>query len=197
MAFAECDNLNSVTISGSVTTIKSWAFSNCDCLTNVTIPNRVTSIGRWAFTYCSSLDSITIPDSVVSIGSTAFLGTGLKTVNYAGTKTQWEAIPIGVYNEPLISAKINYGPGDSTKPVTGDETLPDWYFLIAIFKNVDADCYDQNGVMTHTTYAMIQEEVGFIKKLAKTFEQYMNEIWVMRAHVDFVEIDEPVTELAD
>ena len=71
-AFYDCDNLTSVTITDSVTSIGYYAFGYCDSLTNVTIPNSVTSIGSAAFSDCTSLTSVTIPDSVTSIGSAAF-----------------------------------------------------------------------------------------------------------------------------
>jgi hypothetical protein len=32
----------------------------------------------------------------------------LETVNYGGTQAQWNAIQIGMGNEALTSAKINY-----------------------------------------------------------------------------------------
>ena len=189
----------SYSIPASVTSIGDEAFHGAVSLTDVIIPNGVTSIGRGAFTDCGSLVSITIPNSVDGIGSNAFSGTGLKTVSYTGTKEQWEAIPIGLNNEPLVSAEITYNPNpdDTSKPAPGDETLPDWYFLVAIFKNVDTDCDNGDGVATHTTYAMTQAEEEFIKKLAKTSEKYMNGLGVICAHLDFMEIDEPVTELAE
>lgn len=71
---------------------------------------------------------------------------------------------------------------------------PDWYFLFAIFKNVDAD-YTQNGTKKHTTYSMTQDEINFIREDAQDFEAYMTQTGVMRAHVDVVEIDTPITQL--
>ena len=71
-AFHEDNNITSVTIPNSVTSIGDYAFSNCTGLTSVTIPNSVTSIGDSAFYYCDSLVSVTIPDSVTSIGESAF-----------------------------------------------------------------------------------------------------------------------------
>ncbi len=66
--------------------ISSRAFSGCNNLTSITIPNSVTSIGDYAFNYCANLTSITIPDSVLSIGSSAFWGcTGLTSITIPGS----------------------------------------------------------------------------------------------------------------
>ena len=67
-----CDNLTSITIPNSVTSIGDSAFWFCRDLTSITIPDSVTSIGSSAFEYCTSLTNITIPDSVTSIGKSAF-----------------------------------------------------------------------------------------------------------------------------
>ena len=71
-AFYDCDDLTSVTIPNSVTSIGDEAFHACDNLTSITIPNSVTSIGDSAFYHCDSLTSISIPDSVTWIGDDAF-----------------------------------------------------------------------------------------------------------------------------
>jgi hypothetical protein len=67
--------LRSVTIPNSVTSIGFEAFGGCTRLTSITIPNNVTSIENMAFRNCTNLSSITIPDSVTSIGNLAFGGT--------------------------------------------------------------------------------------------------------------------------
>ena len=72
MAFAGCKSLTSVTIGNHVTSIGKSAFSGCDSLNNVQIPNSVTVIDHSAFYRCSSFTSIVIPDSVTSIGWRAF-----------------------------------------------------------------------------------------------------------------------------
>ena len=78
-AFSSCWGLTSITIPDSVTSIGSSAFSGCIGLISVTIGNSVTSIGDSAFSYCSGLASITIPNSVTSIGDWAFSGCGCLT----------------------------------------------------------------------------------------------------------------------
>lgn len=78
-----------------------------------------------------------------------------------------------------------------------EASLPDWYFLFAIFKNVDAYCDDGKGMATHTKFTMSQEEIDLVKDKLQSFEEYMNDVGVMRAHVRLVEIDTPVTELEE
>ena len=55
------ENIKSITIPNSVTSIGSYAFSGCASLTSVTIPNSVTSIGGYAFEDCAGLTSLTMP----------------------------------------------------------------------------------------------------------------------------------------
>ena len=74
-AFGCCENLNSIEIPASVTTIGNEAF-NFSGLTSINIPEGVTTIGDNAFYYCESLTSIEIPSSVTSIGVGAFEGCG-------------------------------------------------------------------------------------------------------------------------
>ena len=108
-AFRGCSSLTSVTIGDGVTTIGAAEFEGCSSLESVTIGDGVTSIGDNAFRGCSSLTSVTIPDSVTYIGESAFYYGNLTTVNYKGTKEQWEQIRIDSYgNEDLTSATINY-----------------------------------------------------------------------------------------
>ena len=71
-AFFGCNNLTSIHISNSVTSIGDGAFYNCKDLTSIHIPNSVTSIGNNAFSECKNLTSIHIPDSLTSIGDRAF-----------------------------------------------------------------------------------------------------------------------------
>ena len=79
-----------------VVSIGDVSFGFCFSLTSVTIPNSVTSIGDYSFVGCTSLTSITLPESVTSIGNFAFQKcSGLRTIYYAGTRAQWDAIEKG------------------------------------------------------------------------------------------------------
>ena len=89
-AFYECEMLTSVTISNGLNSIRDSAFAFCSSLTSITIPDSVTSIGAWAFQFCNGLMSVIIGNSVTSIGNGAFYECNqLKSINYSGTKSQW------------------------------------------------------------------------------------------------------------
>ncbi len=68
----EGENITSVTIPESVTTISAYAFASCKKLTSVTLPSGLTTIKAAAFSDCTKLTSITIPSSVTTMGTRAF-----------------------------------------------------------------------------------------------------------------------------
>src|ERR1035437_3118486 len=66
--------LNVLDLSGTNSTIiPTYAFEQCNNLTSVSIPSSVTSIGSNAFFNCNNLTSVTISSSVTSIGIDAFI----------------------------------------------------------------------------------------------------------------------------
>lgn len=71
-AFYECDNLTSITMPESLTTMGSGVFWKCKKLENVVLSPNLTSIENWTFYECDNLSNIVIPDSTTSIGSSAF-----------------------------------------------------------------------------------------------------------------------------
>ena len=64
--------ITSVTIPGSVKTIKTGAFGDCSQLTSVVFMEGVKEIGCGTFDGCTSLTAINIPKSVTEIGELAF-----------------------------------------------------------------------------------------------------------------------------
>ena len=68
-AFSFAENLESIEIPNTITTIGAGAFYHCSSLTSITIPNSVTSIGNSAITGCANLLSVNISSSVKSIGT--------------------------------------------------------------------------------------------------------------------------------
>jgi len=118
-AFYNCKKLKSIAIPGSVKSVGEYAF-NGSGLTSAVIEDGASEIWDDVFSYCDKLTTVTIPGSVTSIGDSAFYGCKkLKTVNYAGSKSDWLAISVGDYNSPLESAdKVFDYDGDDTNGVT-------------------------------------------------------------------------------
>lgn len=106
-AFYNCTELTSIIIPDSVTSIGNEVFYNCRELTSVTLGNSVTSIGIGAFRFCTGLTSITIPNSVTLIGDQVFWRSrSLKTINYLGSKKQWDSISKGTDWNGYTSIKV-------------------------------------------------------------------------------------------
>jgi len=99
-AFYDCSSLTSVVIGDSVTSIGDRAFYYCSSLTSVVIGDSVTSIGGRAFSDCTSLTSIEIPDSVTSIGDYAFSGcASLKVIEVAEDNPNYKSIDGNLYSK--------------------------------------------------------------------------------------------------
>ena len=71
-AFGFKDNIQSVIIPNSVTTISKDAFPYCGDLEHIEMGNSITHIGSCAFCGCEKLQSLDLPDSVTTIGEAAF-----------------------------------------------------------------------------------------------------------------------------
>lgn len=65
--FSHLQQLVSVQIADSVTTIDQYAFSGCSSLTQIHLPDGVQTIGSYAFRDCYSLQAINIPESVTTV----------------------------------------------------------------------------------------------------------------------------------
>ena len=136
-AFVGCTSLTSVTLPDSLTGLYTYAFSGCTSLkfavlnrgriniveglfqgcvslSSVTVPNTVQNIKPYAFSGCTALQSLSLPKSLSVISENAFLNSGIKTVKYAGTSTNWQYVIIsGVGNAGLKSATVTGSDGKS------------------------------------------------------------------------------------
>lgn len=148
-------------------------------ITKVIVSDGVTSIGNYAFTGCTNLTSVSIPDSVTSIGNNAFGDCpAIDTVNYGGSKLEWDKLSKGTNNEALTTAAKKYaylsiyldeysgGTVDlsQTRGLSGDE--------ITVTAVPDAD-YDLVSIsvggvaLTDKTFTLPDEDVTVIVTFAK------------------------------
>ena len=107
--YPSCKKDEAYTVPDSVTTIGKYSFYRCEFLESVTIPENVKTINNYTFAYSYSLKNVTIPTSVTKILSDAFYYcNALTDIYYGGTKSDWEKISIGSYNNPLKNAALHY-----------------------------------------------------------------------------------------
>ncbi|MCM1546011.1 MAG: leucine-rich repeat protein [Clostridiales bacterium] len=93
LAFQSCEKLKDVTLPDGVESIGEAAFGNCYRIEKFAFPDGIKAISRRMFRECKGLKEVTIPASVEFIGSFAFGRCGnLKTINFGGTKEQWDAV---------------------------------------------------------------------------------------------------------
>ncbi len=71
-AFKECENITSVKLPDSITTIGSYAFAFCKNLKSINIPNAVTKLETSAFTNCDKLEKVTLGSGLITIGMNVF-----------------------------------------------------------------------------------------------------------------------------
>lgn len=82
-AFSVCDNLETVNIPSSMTSLPEGAFFLDATLANVNISDdqcKLAHIGPRAFAYCSSLKTLILPSSIETLGEGVFSDSGLSRV---------------------------------------------------------------------------------------------------------------------
>ena len=72
VAFRGNDELTSVTLPSSITSIESYAFEYCFNLKKINLPEGLQTIGNNAFSFCSGLTELSFPQSIQDIGFAAF-----------------------------------------------------------------------------------------------------------------------------
>ena len=102
IAFKDCVDMTSITLSEGLKTIGYGAFWNCDKLTTVAIPSTVTKISGSAFEDCNELAEFTLPNTVTDVGLFMFDGDNKLTQP--------------VYNNTFFAYMPNSDVGDYTIP---------------------------------------------------------------------------------
>ena len=85
-----CNQIQSVTIPESVTSIGKSAFEHCSKLDSLTIKGVATSIGAYAFASCTSLTSLSLVGNFQTIGDSAFVNCGMTSLTIDATITSIE-----------------------------------------------------------------------------------------------------------
>lgn len=93
LAFCDCQSLESVNFSSTLTSIGKGAFQKCSSIERLTLPSGLKDIGECVFSDCSNLKSVTLPSSVTNIRKNAFGEcTSLKDIFFEGTTDQWNNV---------------------------------------------------------------------------------------------------------
>ena len=112
--FKNNNDILSIEIPGSVTTIMSYSFENCSNLKTVKILNGTKTIAYGAFENCVSLEQIFIPKSVDYIGSSAFYNClSIYMVNCDDLKSWCQIYFSNDFSNPTYYSEelyINYSP---------------------------------------------------------------------------------------
>lgn len=87
-AFQGTKSLVSVTIPGTVQTVREFAFNNCDHLQYVTIGSGVRNLAAQAFSDCPGLQSISVPDSIEFFTADTFRNSADRLVLLGNPRTR-------------------------------------------------------------------------------------------------------------
>ena len=107
--FAGCTSLVRVKFPPTLYRIPRTLFMDCTSITEVIIPDGVPEIEPYAFSGCTSLKSVTIPASLKYVRKDIFEEcTSLETINFKGSKEQWDLLSWEENDDCLKNAKIVY-----------------------------------------------------------------------------------------
>lgn len=99
-AFGECKNLETVIIGNGVTTIAEYAFAYTSKISTIVFGNSLTTIGKQAFCY-NKIDELVIPNTITSIGANAFYGTN--HIYYNGPATDTDRLSNGKWGATALN----------------------------------------------------------------------------------------------
>jgi hypothetical protein len=103
------NNVNMVTVPGSVTNLADTAFYMCGNLTNVALSEGLLNIGPNAFYGCPKLAYVTIPGSVTNIGNGAFSSAAFTNIFVPANVSY---IGVNAFGGPTLT-NISVDPGNA------------------------------------------------------------------------------------
>lgn len=101
------ENISKVKIEEGITKLGNQLFIECANLNDVILSEGLVEIGNNAFIKCKKIKYIYITHSVQKIGERNF-SSKIETVEYDGTKEEWEKIIVGQYNSGILETEIVY-----------------------------------------------------------------------------------------
>lgn len=124
--FFECSYIENILFSETVQIISLNAFSGCGGITALEFPEGVMIVDENAFSNCADLEEATIPKSLILFGNNVFSDCPkLDTINYKGTKEEWQAIIFSEENEVIANATIYCTNGIINEKAEEPTTIPE------------------------------------------------------------------------
>ena len=136
------------------------------------IPSGVTSVAMYAFSENPYLETLTIPNSLIKVGDSAFYNCkNLRAVSYNGTEEEWNQITIGLLNEKLTGANIQYQEriigdvnADGAFTVSDVVLLQKWLLSVPDTQLADWKAADFNGDQTLNVFDLCQMRYNLLKQ---------------------------------
>ena len=137
-----------------------------------TIPGGVTSVAMYAFSENPYLETIAIPNSLIKVGDSAFFNCkNLRSVSYNGTEEEWNQITIGLLNEKLTGANIQYQErilgdvnADGALTISDVVLLQKWLLAVPDTQLADWKAADLNEDQTLNGFDLCQMRYALLKQ---------------------------------
>lgn len=137
-----------------------------------TIPSGVTSVAMYAFSENPYLETLAIPNSLIKVGDSAFFNCkNLRSVSYNGTEEEWNQIAIGLLNEKLTGANIQYQErilgdvnADGALTISDVVLLQKWLLAVPDTQLADWKAADFNEDQTLNGFDLCQMRYALLKQ---------------------------------
>ncbi len=102
------EQIYSIEISEGITSIGTRLFAECTNIQEIEIPESVVQIGGNAFIKAKNLEKLVLYNGLEKIDKYAFASTAISSITYMGTVEQWDEVSIGIKNDVLQTATIEF-----------------------------------------------------------------------------------------